>query len=282
VKITAKAPVRIDFAGGTTDIYPYTKKHEGFVLNAGINRYVYGSLITQNHKTMLEYHADIPTSSGLGTSSVMNVVWLALTTKVRDKLKLAEMAYRIERATSVVGGKQDEYLGAFGKINLMRFKGEKPAKVEQLKLNPKFIKELESKLFLYYTGPRSSSKFNDLVISRIVKGDKKTYNTLNQIGNLAKSMKKVLMKKDLIRFSEMLNEEWELRKGLHKDITNKKLENKINFAKKHGAFAAKVCGAGGGGCILFYADNKKELIRKMGSNVIDFKFDNEGLVVKGI
>jgi len=104
---------------------------------------------------------------------------------------------------------------------------------------------------------------------------------LNLIVDNAKNMKNALLKNDLNKFADLLNNEWLLRKKLHPKITTKKIEEKISFAKKNGALAAKVCGAGGGGCILFYADNKKELMKKINNkkNVIDFKFDEEGLKI---
>ena len=71
------APVRIDFGGGTTDISPFKDKYGGCVINAAINRYVVGELSVDDKKTHLEYTGNIPTSSGLGTSGVMNLVWLS-------------------------------------------------------------------------------------------------------------------------------------------------------------------------------------------------------------
>ena len=122
------APVRIDFAGGTTDISPFKDEYGGCILNATINRYVVGELKADDKKTHLEYTGNIPTSSGLGTSGVMNLIWLSLITQQKGKLdsnakiKLAETVYGIEQAMGLVGGKQDQYAAAFGGINFMEFK----------------------------------------------------------------------------------------------------------------------------------------------------------------
>ena len=79
-----KAPVRIDFGGGTTDIEPFTYSHGGAVLNAAINKYIVGELIAGDKSVGLKYKGNIPTSSGLGTSGVMSLVWLALILKTKN------------------------------------------------------------------------------------------------------------------------------------------------------------------------------------------------------
>jgi D-glycero-alpha-D-manno-heptose-7-phosphate kinase len=152
-----RAPVRIDFAGGTTDIYPFTKIYGGAVLNAGINRYVVGKIVKSDTSVHLEYTGNTPTSSGLGTSGVMNLVWLALISQIKMKKKegisfktkqeLAEKVYKLEQSMGLVGGKQDQYAGAFGGINYLEFLGDE-VKIEQLKINKKVLKEFEEDLIL--------------------------------------------------------------------------------------------------------------------------------------
>src|SRR5271157_2470361 len=106
-----KAPVRIDFGGGTTDVQPFPKMYGGAVLNAAINRHITGELMASDKKVSLSYSGDVPTSSGLGTSGVMNLVWLSLISKKKfanenDKIALAEETYKLEQITGLVGGKQ--------------------------------------------------------------------------------------------------------------------------------------------------------------------------------
>jgi len=277
MKIYARAPVRIDFGGGTTDIHPISKKLGGYVLNASINHYVNGSLVKLPNRTALEYHSDLPTSSGLGTSGVMNVVWLALTTRFKDKRDLAEWAYKIENATLVVGGKQDQYAAVLGGINYLQFDNDHRVTIERIKLPTNFLKKLEGRLFLDYTGPRISSDTNQVIVNHFESGYKKTVEAFKDIIENVKRMRTALVNRDLDLFALCLNKEWELRKKLHPKVTTKKIEERIKFAMENGAIAAKVCGAGGGGCILFYAENKSELIKKFHNKLIKFKFDHEGL-----
>lgn len=274
------APVRIDFAGGTTDISPFKDEYGGCILNATINRYVVGELKADDKKTHLEYTGNIPTSSGLGTSGVMNLIWLSLITQQKGKLdsnakiKLAETVYGIEQAMGLVGGKQDQYAAAFGGINFMEFKKDK-VKVHRLNLRKEFIKKLEDKLVLIYTGkPHFSGNTNKAMMDNLRKG-KNNVNLL-RIKNIAIEMKNALLKEDLERFAELMNEETRERKKLHESIVPESTQKIISLAMKNGAIAAKVCGSGGGGSILFFGD-KKKLKQKFKDKVIDFKFDFEGL-----
>tara|TARA_Y100000310_G_scaffold296993_1_gene329676 strand:+ start:668 stop:1498 length:831 start_codon:yes stop_codon:yes gene_type:complete len=267
------APVRIDFAGGTTDIYPFTKKYGGAVLNAAINKYVTGELISTNKKVGLSYQGNIPTSSGLGTSGVMNLIWLALISKIKDKKQLAENVYNLEQSQGLVGGKQDQYAAAFGGINFLEFKDNK-TKITRLNLNKKIIRQLENNLVLVYIGEHYSGFSNKVMINNLKKG--KNTKNLIKIRDIAKEMKTALLKNNLDKFAELMNQETENRRKLHKSIIPSSTQKIINLGKKHGAISAKILGAGGGGSILFFG-NKAKLKRKFGKKVIDFKFDFSGL-----
>ncbi len=274
------APVRIDFGGGTTDISPFKDKYGGCILNAAINRYVVGELRVDSKKTHLEYTGNIPTSSGLGTSGVMNLVWLSLISqggkKLDDKYKiqLAETTYKLEQAMGLVGGKQDQYAGALGGINFMEFKKDKVT-VQRLNLKKDFIKKLEDKLVLVYTGkPHFSGNTNKAMMDNLKKG--KNNENLLRIKRITIEMKNALLNQDLEKFSQLMNEETKERTKLHESIVPKKTQEIIKLAMNNGAIAAKVCGSGGGGSILFFGD-KKKLKQKFKDNVIDFKFDFKGL-----
>ncbi len=272
-----RAPVRIDFAGGTTDIKPFTHTHGGAVLNAAINHYVYGELITTNHSTKLGYHADIPTSSGLGTSSAMNVVWTALVTHMENEHKIAEAVFRIEHAIkeSAVNGKQDQYAAAYGGINYMEFIKDE-VKVHPLNLKKDFIKEFNDKLVLVYSGKAHySGSSNKAMIDNLLKG--KNDHNLLRIKNIAKEMKHALLKNDLYCFAYLMNEETKERRQLSSITVSPQLQKIISDGMKNGAIGAKVCGSGGGGSILFFAENPNKLKKFFRGKSIPFQFDFEGL-----
>ena len=275
-----KAPVRIDFGGGTTDVEPFPTKYGGCVLNAGISNHVIGELDTSSRGVALSYSENIPTSSGLGTSSVMNVVWLSLISQKRfkddkDKMALAEEVYRIEQAMGLVGGKQDQYAGALGGINFMEFKKNNKVIVHRLKLKPSVIKELESSLILVYTGkPHFSGDTNGSAVENLKKG-KNTKNLL-RIKHITIEMKKALERGNLGRFADLMNQETEERAQLSKMEVPESVWKLIEKGKRNGAVGAKICGAGGGGCILFFG-NKRKIKEAFGNMCIDFKFDFDGL-----
>ena len=273
-KITA--PVRIDFGGGTTDIKEFFSKYGGCVLNASIDKYVVGKLESTDKKVSLDYSANIPTSSGLGTSGAMTLVWLALITKQKDKTKLCEQVWKISQARELFAdGKQDQYAAAFGGINFMEFRKDGTTKITPLKLKAQTIKKLENSLVLVYTGkPHYSGDTNGSVIRNLKKG--KNISNLKAIKQIAIQMKRTLEKNNLEEFAELLNKETKERTKLHPMIVPQSTKKIIKQGMEKGAIAAKVLGSGGGGSILFYG-NKAKLKRKFGRKVIDFKFDFQGL-----
>ncbi len=275
-----KAPVRIDFAGGTTDISPFKDKYGGAVLNAAINRYVTGKLVINDKRTHLEYTGNVPTSSGLGTSGVMNLVWLALISETpnkfnpKDRKEIAEYVYKLEQSIGLVGGKQDQYAGAFGGINFLEFNKDE-VKITRLNLSSRIIEELERSLVLVYSGkPHLATNANKMMIGNLKKG--RNIQSFLKIKKIATEMKNSLLKGDLIKFAELMNSETDERKKLAKEIITKEIEKIINDGMQNGAIGAKVCGSGNGGSILFFGD-KQKLKKKFGKKVIDFKFDFEGL-----
>jgi len=272
-----RAPVRIDFAGGTTDIKPFTAIYGGAVLNAAINRYVIGELDSTNTKTHLEYTGNVPTCSGLGTSSAMNVVFIALITHLKDKSKIAEAVFDLEQSISesAVNGKQDQYASAFGGINYMEFNKDK-VNIHPLNLKKEIIKELEKKLVLVYSGKSHlSGSSNRAVIENLISG--KNNKNLLRIKEIAGEMKRALLKGNLYDFASLMNQETEERAKLSKITLSPQLKSIIDSGMKNGAIGAKICGSGGGGSILMFAEDRKKLVKHFGKKVIDFKFDFEGL-----
>jgi D-glycero-alpha-D-manno-heptose-7-phosphate kinase len=271
-----RAPVRVDFGGGTTDIAPFYSKYGGAVLNCAIQKYVVGEIVRGDKKVGLGYEGDVPTSSGLGTSGAMTLVWLALITKEKDKAKLCEWVYNISQARELFDdGKQDQYAAAFGGINFMEFDKKGKVKMERLNLKKKVLKGLEKHMVLVYTGKPHYSGYTNSAVFRDMRKGKNVKNLL-AIKRVAYDMKAALLKGDLDEFAELMNVETANRKMLASGIVGPRLKKLIHLGMDNGAIGAKVCGSGGGGSVLFFGD-KRRLKKKFGKSVIEFKVDFGGL-----
>ena len=109
-----------------------------------------------------------------------------------------------------------------------------------------------------------------------------TRGAIDRLKAIACEMKEALMRGDLDSFAKLLAENWENQKRLHPSVTNEQIEKLFAIAKRAGSIGGKACGAGGGGCLLFYARPSREhVVRKAleeaGVQVISFKFAQHGL-----
>ena len=119
---------------------------------------------------------------------------------------------------------------------------------------------------------------------KVIDGNAKTLKSLSRIAEVTRQMEKHLEQGRLTRFEHWFNEEWKARKALAPGISTASMDRMILAAKKKGALAAKVCGAGGGGCVAFFVPPQKredviQTLQDHGGNVLDFKFVARGLRV---
>ena len=295
--VKSRAPVRIDFAGGWTDVDMFAKGAGGAVVNATIDKYVTGKMEifesaprqddAESEGITVSYRSDLPSGCGLGTSSSLNVVWLSLIksqiSSADDRKVIANLAYDLEAILGILGGKQDQYASALGGFNFMTF-GDR-VEVEPVNVSPDTVDELEKRLVLAYTGkPRLSGNIHEHVWGAYRAGVPETVNALYNLRNVAIRMKTVLEAGDLVEFAELLNQNWRHQKQLDASITNDQIEEMFDEAFKTGASGGKACGAGGGGCVLFLAEpgrrgDVEQVVERLGSRVIPFKFEFEGLQV---
>lgn len=275
----------------------FAKSVGGAVLNATIDKYVTGRLESMDGTTgpdgkkrdgiTISYQSELPAGSGLGTSAALNVVWLSLVksriTSVEDKKKIANLAYELEAILGILGGKQDQYASALGGFNFMTF-GEQVG-IEPLDVPPAVVKELEDRFVLCYTGkPRLSGNIHENVWGAYRRGVPETVNALYGLRNVAFSMRYVLLSGKLDEFAELMNQNWEFQKKLDASITNDQINELFDEAFKYGAVGGKACGAGGGGCVLFFTEPGRreevaEVVTRLGSRVIPFKFEFGGLQI---
>lgn len=329
--LRARAPLRVSFAGGGTDVPPYPEEEGGLVLSATINRYAYGTLRPREdrkigiqsldldlavsfaleeaqpggdrldlvkaaiHKVAsdsptgfdLFLHSAAPPGSGLGSSSAVVVALVGLLARHMSlpltDYETARLAYTVEREDlGLKGGTQDQYAAVFGGFNFMEFRAEEVV-VNPLRIPPETVNELEYNLLLCFTGgTRASDHIIDDQTGRYRSKQGSTLDGLRMQKQLAVEMKDAILQGGLNRFGELLDTAWEYKKGMSPKISNERIDELYEVAKRNGAIGGKVTGAGGGGYMLLYCryDRKHEVqaaLAEHGVDALDFQFDQFGL-----
>jgi D-glycero-alpha-D-manno-heptose-7-phosphate kinase len=204
--------------------------------------------------------SDAPPGSGLGSSSTLVV---SLIEAFREYFALPLTEYEIARLAYVVerhdcglnGGRQDQYAATFGGFNVMEFGSEDKAIVSPLRLKPAIIQEFEASMVLYHTGvSRSSSSIIAEQTSHIVAGESERIDATHALKDEAQAMKEALLVGDLGGAAVVLNSGWEAKKRLAGGISNAAIEHTFSVARRAGAIAGKLSGAGGGGYIMFMVE----------------------------
>ena len=232
--------------------------------------------------------ADLPSGTGLGSSgSFTTAILKALATHLGKPIHahdLAELACHIEiELLKEPIGKQDQYIAAFGGFTSFNFKKNGEVVVEALPISKDTIHDLEDNLLLFYTGlSRSASdilKDQDL---RSKKSDSDMQQNLDYIKNLGMQSKELLISGHTNQFGNLMNEHWEYKKSRSVGITNDQINSAYASAMNNGAVGGKLVGAGGGGFLLFYANDVEKLRSHMSilnMPEVRFKFDFEGTSV---
>ncbi len=122
------------------------------------------------------------------------------------------------------------------------------------------------------------------VFKRHINGDRKVVRNFDNISRIAQSMHLALIDRDWDQVARLLREEWQLRRANYPGISTPLIEKLVSTARKHGGEAAKVCGAGGGGCVVFMVqpdakDRVEKALEMQGAKILPFKVDGEGLSV---
>jgi D-glycero-alpha-D-manno-heptose-7-phosphate kinase len=319
--IVTRTPVRIPLGGGGTDLPSYYTQYGGFLVSAAIDKYIYVAVNKRFEKSIrLSYSsteivdsleeikhpivkqalkhlnidsgieitsiADVPSNTGLGTSSSFTVGLLnALHSFKREKVNakdLAEEACYIEiELLKEPIGKQDQYLAAYGGVQCLELDRLGNVKVTPLHLSEDVIDQLESNILLFYTGIRRSASEVLAPQSKGASLDKeKVIENMHKIKQIGYEIKKSFEEGNLARLGELLDIHWQTKKGLSDKITQSQIDNWYEKAKNNGALGGKLMGAGGGGFFMFYCNNGKNGFRKAmeqeSLKEMRFKIDFEG------
>jgi D-glycero-alpha-D-manno-heptose-7-phosphate kinase len=318
-----RSPYRVSLFGGGTDYPEYFLKNKGAVIGFSIQKYIYlGGLLTNDyvdykyrlaysklettekineifHPSVREgmklmkfnspidfsFQADLPASSGLGSSSSFSVGFLKLISEIKgekiSKKKLSEKAIFLDRnILNEDVGVQDHLHSAFGGVNKFSFRENKITR-KSINLSKQNLIKLEESMMLVHTGKKRSA--SSIAAEQIKKTkDNKIDNNLKDIYQTVSEAEKLITKFDQNAPKEigsLLNDYWNIKKTLTKKISADYLDEIYEKGIKMGAYGGKLCGAGGGGFFLFILPKfrRKKFKEFFGEkNCIDFKIDFSG------
>jgi D-glycero-alpha-D-manno-heptose-7-phosphate kinase len=257
-------------------------------INHPIVRETLGLLRVDGSGLEITSMADIPAGTGLGSSGSFTTALLkALHTYKKNLIHprdLAEQACHVELDLVCEPiGKQDQYIAAFGGITCFQFLPEGQVEAWPLNLSAETLYNLEDNLLLFFTGySRSASSILKEQDDRSKNSDKDMVENLHFIKDLGYQSKEALEIGDLIHFAELMNVHWEHKKKRSGGMSNPDINRWYELARANGAVGGKLIGAGGGGFLMFYAEDRARLRRVMaeaGLREVRFRFDFEGTKV---
>jgi D-glycero-alpha-D-manno-heptose-7-phosphate kinase len=232
--------------------------------------------------------ADIPAGTGLGSSGSFTTALLKGLHTLKKNLihprELAEEACHIElNLLNEPIGKQDQYIAAYGGITCFRFLPNGTVEAWPLNIDQETLYNLEDNLLLFFTGySRSASAILQEQDKKSKDKDADMTSNLHFIKELGFQSKEALEKGDLHHFAELMNIHWEHKKKRSGNMSNNHIDDWYELARKNGALGGKMIGAGGGGFLMFYADDKVKLrhtMREAGLHEVRFRFDFSGTQV---
>jgi len=319
--IITRSPLRITLGGGGTDLPSYYRQHEGFLIAAAIDKYVYitvmrpfisGIFLKYSHLEkaetvdeiqhpilreairMLEFKtpqieittlADIPSGTGLGSSGSFTTALLkALYTHRRRMIlpgELARLACEIEidKLKEPIG-KQDQYIAAYGGITCFEFNKDNSVNAYPLPISIDTLFDLEDNLLLFFTGfARSASAILKDQDKRSKEMDEEMLNNLHYVKELGIRSKEALVNGRTSEFGALMHEHWDHKRKRSNGMSNQQIDEWYDLGMQNGALGGKLVGAGGGGFLMFYAEDRNRLrhtMSKAGLEEVRFRFDFEG------
>jgi D-glycero-alpha-D-manno-heptose-7-phosphate kinase len=229
--------------------------------------------------------ADVPAGTGLGSSgSFTTALLLGLHNYYHSfisPLDLAEQACHIEidRLGEPIG-KQDQYIAAFGGIAAFTYHPDGRVDAQRLRLSQSTLFGLEEGLVLFFTGfTRSAREILSDQDTRSKQQDNSMVENLHRIKELGQCTRSLLERGDLGGYASLLDSHWKHKRARSPGITNPEIDEYYEFALKNGALGGKLVGAGGGGFLLLFAEDRSRLraaMAKAGLQEIQVNFDFAG------
>lgn len=311
--IITRAPFRVSFCGGGSDLPGFYEKHGGCVLSTTIKKYMYLTIHNYFEKDQIvlkysqteivhdfseiqhrifrqcltDFHlkgveissmADIPAGTGLGSSSTFTVALLHLLHTYQgeyvSKYKLAKDACQVEiEKLGEPIGKQDQFAAAFGGLKFYEFMPDGFVNVEPIIMAPGSYQKLEQNLLMFYLGGTHSA-------SEILR--EQSQNTAypekaaaqKQMCCITRTLKEELQKNNVDLMGELLHENWMIKRSMASGISSSYIDETYDTARKAGASGGKLLGAGGAGFLLLYVpEDRQASVRNALSHLREMDFE---------
>jgi D-glycero-alpha-D-manno-heptose-7-phosphate kinase len=232
--------------------------------------------------------ADIPAGTGLGSSGSFTTALLKALYAHRRRLlhpaDLANLACEIEinRLKEPIG-KQDQYIAAYGGVTCFTFSPDDTVEARPLPLPVETLFDLEDNLLLFFTGfSRSAGLILADQNTRTLDNDQEMIANLHYVKQLGASGQQMLETAKLSDFGALLHDHWEHKRKRSGGMSNPQIDEWYDLGRNNGALGGKLVGAGGGGFLMFYAEDHRRLraaMSKAGLEEVRFRFDFEGTKV---
>ena len=241
----------------------------------------------QTHGLDVTLHSKAPPGSGLGASSALLMALSSTLNEIGNlglsKDRLIDLGANIEaQVIGIPTGKQDYFPPLFGGICSIWFDVD-GHRVERLEEDNDLIERLNKRLILSFTNiNRFSGVTNWAMLKRYIERQGDTVAHMRQIKQVALDVRRSLMIGDLDEFARLLAVEWDNRKALADGVTTPEIDRMIAAAAAKGARASKLCGAGGGGCMITYAEPEdrpavRQALVNAGATLMPFQIVPEGV-----
>jgi D-glycero-alpha-D-manno-heptose-7-phosphate kinase len=316
--LISRAPARIDFGGGWTDVPPYPEERGGRVCSIAIDRH---AVVTSSamgeagagpsieverpgeerllaaaagragvRGVRLVLHNDFPVGSGLGGSSAAGVAMQALIATLHgrdaDRSSLAELSREVEvEELGIAGGRQDHYAAALGGALDLTFSDRVTPRA--IAVDDDLRPILPARCLLLHTGEsRISGETITAVMDAYARGERRVVGALDRMASLAGEMSAALERGDLHALGEMVDEHWRHQRSLHPSITTERIEEIFARAGRAGFLGGKALGASGGGCVIVLvpdgdaARRVRESVAELATE-LRWNIDDEGVTVTG-
>jgi D-glycero-alpha-D-manno-heptose-7-phosphate kinase len=320
--IITRTPLRISFLGGGTDFPAWYREHGGAVISTTINKYSYVhcrklppffdyrhkvvffskqesfneieeiqhpavretyNFMKVNEGLLMQHDADLPSHSGLASSSAFTVGLLhalyALQGKIITKKRLALEAIHIEQEMiKEAVGSQDQVAVSFGGLNRIDFSSNQNIEVTPINIGETKCQLFQDHLMLFFTG---FSRFAAEIEQDKIKNMNNRFKELKSMHSMVDSAIDILNgdTENFDDFGKLLHETWSMKRSLSDKVSNENIDNIYEIALRAGALGGKILGAGGGGFILFYVKPEyRESVKKALHKLlyVPFRFDTLG------